>query len=325
MRKIDNYFLVLFLTADINEPNFVRFMEDHLQRLKANNPGGKYNALIAALEAALNRHKASIDQRKWNLVQQEAETILVDEIIADFKAEVRGRHFDITKKFAESSSAYQRFFPQGVEEYSGANKGNVESLMNRWLSACDYHKEDLPGDFAVPFIDHHDRFTTRRPAQLGFIAATDTSRLTAKQDREALARIATQNVHILGSDFAGQMEMVGVYFDQSILRRPVKTNGVEPEPEVLSDVVGPKMSATILHGGFDSNTMFRIVNSGSVTLKFYTTNLPGDTVPAVTIELAPGEEDEVSASELGADGNLFFMAYNASESTPGSYEITVME
>jgi hypothetical protein len=325
MRKIDNFFLILFLTADINEPNFVRFMEDHLQRLKANNPGGKYDALIAALEAALNRHKESIDQRKWNLVQQEAETILVDEIIASFKAHVSGRHFDITKKWPEGTSAYKRFYPQGVDEYYQATKGNMESLINRWLSACDYHKDDLPAEFAVPFIDLHDQFTTRRPAQLAFIAATDSSRLAVKQDKEALALQATLNVHKLGSDFAGQPEMVNYYFDQSILRRPVRTNGVEPEPEVLSDVVGPKMSATILHGGFDSNTMFRIINSGSVNLKFYTTNLPGDTVPAVTIELAPGEEDEVSASELGADGNLFFMAYNASETTPGSYEITVLE
>ena len=325
MRKLENYFLVLFLTADINEANFVRFMEDLLHRLQTNNPGGKYDTEIAALEAALNRYKASIDVRKWNLVQQEAETILVDETIATFKSYVSGRHFDITKKWPEGSSAYQRFYPQGIEEYNKATKGNVESLMNRWIAACEYHKNDLPEDFAVPFTDVQTRFTTNRPAQIGFIAATDASRLSVKQLKEALALQATLIVHKLGSDFAGQMDKVKVYFDQSILKRRTQPAVVEPEPEVLSDVVAPNSSATILQSGFDANTIFRIVNSGSVNLKFYTTSLPGDTVPAVTIELAPGEEDEVAASELGADGNMFFMAHNDSETTPGSYEITVLE
>ena len=44
----------------------------------------------------------------------------------------------------------------------------------------------------------------------------------------------------------------------------------------------------ILHGGFDANTSFHLVNSGSVTLKFYTANLPENPVPGNALELAPG-------------------------------------
>jgi hypothetical protein len=77
-----------------------------------------------------------------------------------------------------------------------------------------------------------------------------------------------------------------------------------------------------MHGGFDANTSFHMVNTGSVNLKFYTANMVDDPVSGNAIELAAGEEDEVLASELGADKNLFLMAYNAHETTAGSYEVT---
>jgi hypothetical protein len=324
MRKIDNYFLILFLTADINEPNFRKFIEHHLSKLKANNPGGKYDALIAALTLALGNHVSAIELRDWNYVQQQAATIIVDDFIASFKSHVSGRHFEIIQKWPEGSATYQLFYPNGIEEYYTATKGNISSKMTRFLSACDAKKADLPSNFAIPFISFKSSFDTSRLAQLDLIAATDASRLAVKLSKEALALQATRNVHTLGMDFAGQPEMAKQYFDQSILRRPVSTNGGEPEPEVLSDVVAPHSSETIMEGGFDAATVFRIVNSGSVTIRFYTTHLPSDLVPPVTVELAPGEEDEVAASELGAEGNLFFMAFNDSD-TPGSYEITIME
>ena len=39
--------------------------------------------------------------------------------------------------------------------------------------------------------------------------------------------------------------------------------------------------------------------------------------------LRPGEEDDVLCSELGADGNLFLMAYNPDTATAGSYEVYI--
>ena len=60
-----------------------------------------------------------------------------------------------------------------------------------------------------------------------------------------------------------------------------------------------------------------------MNLKFYTANMPDDVVPGNSLELAPGEEDDVTASELGADGNLFLMVYNAHATIAGSYEVSI--
>ena len=71
MVRLENYFKILFMLAEFSEASLVSFFEDHLQRLTANNPGGKYTPLITALTALLSAYKASIDQRNLNQALQD--------------------------------------------------------------------------------------------------------------------------------------------------------------------------------------------------------------------------------------------------------------
>ena len=121
------------------------------------------------------------------------------------------------------------------------------------------------------------------------------------------------------------MEFYALKGTESIIRRPQYQNVAEPVPDVLDGVVAPEAKVVVLHGGFDANTSFHVVNSGSVTLKFYTANMPEDPVPGNVLELAPGDEDDVLGSQLGADGNLFLMVYNPSANLTGSYKVSIGE
>jgi hypothetical protein len=154
------------------------------------------------------------------------------------------------------------------------------------------------------------------------IGSTDGNRVDVAEARQAVAIQVTKNMHTLAIDFIGRMDKVSVYFDQSIITRPTHQNGEEPEPVIYAEAVAPATKAIILHGGFDINTSFRILNTGSVNLKFYTANMPDDVVPGNALELAPGEEDYVTAAELGAEGNLFLMVSNEHDTIAGSYEVS---
>ena len=135
-----------------------------------------------------------------------------------------------------------------------------------------------------------------------------------------------KNLLTIAMNNIGNPDAANVYFDQSIIRRPTRkpVEGQEEE-EPLSGQVAAVSKATILHGGFDANTGFTLVNSGSTVLQFYTANMPEDPVPGTRVELQPGEEVETYASEMGAEGNLFMMVYNTSTDTAGSYEVTINE
>lgn len=325
MNAIQKHFATLYVLARINEANFVRFVEDHLQRLIANNTGGKYTALITALTALLNDYKTSIDTRNLNQALQESKTKSVDLCISGFKTLLSNRMFEITDKWDEDHPVFEEFVPHGMEEYYSAKKGEIGGLMNRYISACDLHREDLPAGYVTPFIEKRDLYVTERAAQLALIAKVDSNRVTVAEKREALIVQVTKNLLTLALEHLGKPEMAGVFFDASIISRPVKQNGVEPEPEILSEAVAPQTKAVIMHGGFDGNTLLHCVNTGSVPIKIYTANMVDDPVSGNALELLPGEEDDVLVSELGAESNLFLMVSNEHATIAGSYEVNIIE
>lgn len=321
--KMENFFKILFLSIKISEANFIRFVEDHLQRLINNNPGGRYTPLITLVTTLLGNLMTAISQRSLNQALQEARTKTVDQFISDFKYMMSRFHFSITEKWKEGTDIYEEFFPRGLEEYTSCTKGNIVILMGRFIDVCDIHREDLPEGFVEPLATLKASYELSRTNQLGKIASTDGNRVDVAEKRLAVAIQLSKNAHTLALDFIGQTAMAGVYFDQSIITRPAYQNGEVPEPDILAEAVAPLTRSIILHGGFDANTLFHIVNTGSVILKFYTANMADDVVPSNALELAPGEEDDVTAAELGADGNLFLMVYNANAAIAGSYAVNI--
>lgn len=120
----------------------------------------------------------------------------------------------------------------------------------------------------------------------------------------------------------------------SSLRRKAREYGivyVDDQGEVIGDeptgpltgTVAPKTSAIIMQGGFDVNTMVLATNKGPVLLKLYSAAKADDVVPSTTVDIAPGEQKEVWATELGADTNTFFMVYNPDETITGSWEVEI--
>jgi hypothetical protein len=97
------------------------------------------------------------------------------------------------------------------------------------------------------------------------------------------------------------------------------------EENIFTGKVAPQTSVTIMQGGFDVNSMFLATNKGPALLKLYSAAKADDPVPSTTVDLAPGEQREVWATELGADTNTFFMVYNPDETVEGSWEVEVGE
>ena len=323
MKKLENFFGILFLLLPVGEANFVRFLEDHLQRLINHNPGGRYTPLITAFTALLTDLKDAINQRSLNQAQQESKTVSVDKLIADFKTMISRSYVDITDRWEEGSEIFEAFYPHGPDEYASVNKGTFPVLINRWISTCGLYREDLPADYVTPYVNLLSGWETKRTAQLGLIGNTDGNRLVVADLRMQVAVQMTKHVLTIALDNIGKPETVTAYFDQSIIRPPVKTNGASPQPEVYSDAVAPVSSTVVMHGGFDGNTLLHIVNTGSVPLKLYTANMPDDPVPGTALELEPGDEEDVLAADLGAASNLFLMAHNDHATTAGSFEVTL--
>lgn len=109
----------------------------------------------------------------------------------------------------------------------------------------------------------------------------------------------------------------GVVYDEDEAPEPGE------EPTVFRGDVPPAASVVVTQNGFDGNSTFLATNTGEVALELYTSNSANGTVPPTTVKIAPAEQKEIFASDLGAAGNTFLMAYNPDENTAGSYEVEV--
>jgi hypothetical protein len=325
MIKFENYFKVLLTQKHISEASLLRFLEDHLHRLMSNNPDGKYDALIAALTLLFDEYRAAIYERNLNQALQESMTKTVDRIISDFKKQISRKEHIILDIWDIKSPEYKEFYPRGLDEYSRATKGNTESLLARFNATCELHCNDLPDGFADKLIALQASYVSNRAEQLRLIGATDGNRFNVAEKRKAVVKQVTKNLLLIAVDFLDEPEMVKVYFDQSIVRRPEKKKTAKQAPEIFSEAVPPETKAVIIHGGFEAATSFHIVNTGSVTLQFYSADMPNDTVPGHALELPPGEEEIITASKLGASGNLFLMVHNPSANLAGSYKVSIGE
>jgi hypothetical protein len=121
--------------------------------------------------------------------------------------------------------------------------------------------------------------------------------------------------------------------EASSLRRKARAWGVvyktrpdeepEPEPQVFTGTVKATEKKEVMKGGFDINTLFIVKNTGTVPLDLYSATDPVDPVPVATVRIQPGIEQEVWATELGADTNPYLICYNSSTTTDGSYQVVV--
>ncbi len=222
----------------------------------------------------------------------------------------------------EDTPNYRIVFPDGR---TGFRNGTYESRISR------------VGTLATALSDYTKLSTLKTEVSDYYTALTDIRK--KQQDKEGEVKLASDaleavriecgeilfsNLGFLMYKFYKTPEQVVSYFDLSLLRSAKETaNGTEPE--IKTGTVEAKSSATILQVGFDANSSWHIVNTGSTTLQFYTAMLPTDPVPGSPFELLPSEEADVFASELGADGNLFLMVFNPDETQAGEYSLMESE
>jgi hypothetical protein len=171
-------------------------------------------------------------------------------------------------------------------------------------------------------------FVGHRQAQTGLKDAYDKE----QQDIKSLYG----QVRLLVRDIWDEVEFYFRHETHESLRRRAREYGlvylddfVNPETgepvKPLTGKVAPLTSVVVIEGSFDPNTLFIVTNKGLVPIKFYSAAKAGDAVPSSAIEVAPGAQKEIWASELGAEANTLLMVYNASETTEGAYEVLVGE
>ncbi len=216
--------LINFFQLVLNDPRIARekkrkFIEDHLQRLAANNTANQYDLLINAMEAAYDAYFGKLTDRDTLFAIQQSRTQSMNNVKKLFIDTVQQREGLIRNFFNDTSPQYQEFFPNGLTEYDNSTLQNVETLMTRMVTACTNHQLVLGLPVVAEFTAIKNNFLLARGAQL-----VKKGEVTDKSAEIETAEVAVNrqfqiNLLTLALEFLGDAEGLK-FFDESIVRVP---------------------------------------------------------------------------------------------------------
>jgi hypothetical protein len=205
-------------------------------------------------------------------------------------------------------------------------EGTYEEKVNR-LQSLGLTLADYPALVATKTdVDNYYRDTLGiRNVQTVHDELVKVASDVLEQKRIVCAEVLYANLGVLMDKFKDDPSLIEKFFDLTLLRTYISDNGDEPVPEPVVGKVASLQSAIMREGNFDASSLLAVNNTGKTILKLYSAKLPTDPVPGTTVDLLPGEEVEVFASDLGADTNMFLMVFNPDEINEGEYSYLLLD
>jgi hypothetical protein len=218
-----------FDSKNISDFNLRKFAEITWERLKANNPAGVYDQLIADMAIAYTDYFGSLSTKGVKMAKKEGSTIAMSNALKDFKEAIRQKEGIVRGIFGLDSAVYQEFFPHGLTEYARLNLGNVETIMSRVISVATLHQAEVGADFVALFTNLKSNFVEKREAQLKLMGDVKGKKHATAENRTKLEIQLMKVVLTVALNNVGNRDAMKMYFDQSFLKNPKK----KAEPETV--------------------------------------------------------------------------------------------
>ncbi len=319
MINLEVFFYNHFDTDRISDDKLDLFTQDHIERLKSNNPGNVYDAMILSTEKVYTDYYSAKTTESFELAQREASTINVEQYAAEFLQLVSMKEGIIRGTWGVSSAVYQEFYPAGITEYTRAKRANMNELMDRYLQTASKYTDELPGGFVDAFSAIINNYKTHRQAQLNQMGTVSGDKLATAENRDALETQLMSNLLVIANHNIAKPAATKVYFTQHLVENNKHSAA---DGNLLKGTIEQEQTLELWHESFDETTQFTFKNTGETRLQFYTALLPSDPVPESFLELQAGETATALAFELGAAENLYLMVHNPNVETKGSYEVS---
>jgi len=318
MIKLETFFNNPFDTNRVSDDNIDLFAQDHLARLKTNNPNHLYDSLITTTETVYQTYYSSKVNESVQLAKRKAATINVNNYSTEFIQLASQKEGFIRAIWGKDSAEYQEFYPLGRKEYHRINRANSSELMERYLHTANKHKENLPAGFVDAFATIISAYQDSRRDQLRLMGNISGSKNKTAETRQLLEKQIMYNLHIIASENIGNPKIVKVYFTQNYVEN--NKNRAHNE-SMLSGSIEPEQTLKLWYDKFETTSEFTISNTGKTRLQFYTAQLTTDPPPESCFELSAGETTTAFAFELGEADNPYLMVHNPNVEVTGSYKI----
>jgi len=316
MLDLRTFFKNHFNTREVSDDNLRKFVEDHLNRMIANNGGGTYTQYIQDTQVLYDKFNTFIKNEDQTFTAQQGKTMQTDKILADFVALVSRKEGAVRSEFGKDSPEYQEFFPAGLNEYHQISKANAEMLMERMRNKGQTYIAVLGQNFVTLFSDILTNYLAARNAQLQLMGEVDTLKSDALQARNSLSVQIMKNLLFIALQFVGSPDRLDDFFSQEIVRRKTSSeDGSSKEVAPANKIINVESQ------GITPNTEVNFENTGTVPLRVGLSNDDVSLDASVGTTVQAGKSMIATASLLGT-GN--YLNVENSSSTDGEFVVLLL-
>lgn len=220
----------------------------------------------------------------------------------------------IQNEYLEGTPDYTALLPSGRAPFqNGPKDSRITELKGLRDRLSKYPKlEELKKDVELFMLSLEEARNRQQEAE----QSVDQLSLQLEQSRKDIAAILYRNLGALMDKYGNDPKQILAFYEVEQIR-----TGAPAEPEPITGIIASGAVVTIFDKGITDDTEFFISNTGKTILKFWTANSTQTADIPPGIELSPGAEKSVTASEIGKPGSTLLLAMNIDAKVEGSYAV----
>jgi hypothetical protein len=203
--------------VNISNDNFRQLAFDHLERLKNNNPGGIYDAVMLQMQEAYNQFDVVSGSKSVEEAIKKGATLGLTLTTETVLAAARKLEKQVVFLFGIRSPLYLTFFPKGLTELNQAGKGEWPNILTRLKTATATNSAALGVAVAEEFADLQAQWIADAEGQVGKKGTVGELRDALAQKRFILANAMFTDLLTIALNNIGNPLAIKTYFDQSIV------------------------------------------------------------------------------------------------------------
>ncbi len=220
----------------------------------------------------------------------------------------------------DQTPQYIAFYPQGIRQYTKANKASMPTLKQQVFKAAEKYKADIGGKLAgtlMAFVSDWQKSRDTQEQQKGDVKDNRTDR---SQNRILLETALCQALHTIGSMYPAQVDACLALFSFSLLYPQTKH-----KHETFSNtLLQPSSSDVVVNRTFTDTYELGIHNTDdNAPIAAWLAPDEKEVYPGNGVAVQPGKTVNIKPSKLGDLKNTFLRIINLSDVNEGSYEVEI--
>ena len=296
MKQFKSYAQKPFSYILVGKEKIRKFGENHIIALEKAGIA-EFAAILAAIKSLYNIMFGNITSRDQMEAQRQAATIQLNQKAEEFKTlaiEIEPLVAFKLKKLG----FYEEFYPHGASEIHKMTQANALTLMLRFENFSLTHETALGTPYSDIFkairLGYEDAVNTQK----GLIGSVKLNTPEFEAAKDEFFDQIYKNILTIAAYYYKTPEKMLAFFDESILEVRKHTADDEGEQPLLVEIP-PLTTKTpnLIYSVTDTILLSNV--STDTSIFYYGANTPDEAPKTAPIEIFPGDEVEIPATDLG--------------------------